>query len=247
MKEGNGDNTRTVDAQVIEIKDKTLVIKTEQGEEKTIKKDLIAEDVQVGDTLEVVIKDKIRSHKVTKAKLITRGDNAIELLKLLGLTSIVLVICFILMYSGFVTYWFDRFRNIMANGTNYQALEIANIMTNLIGVFIISSSAILAIIWRLYLKEDDFDKVGILRLLGIVTLATIICYIIVYLSFYNSWGNLFHMIMATGTYTDQLLISEIMSKLLGTFVIASIIILSIIWNFYSHHKDFANSIESKKE
>ncbi len=247
MKEKKGEITRTVDAQVVEVKDKTVRIKTETGEEKLIKKELINEEVSEGDTLEVVIKDKSISHKITKAKLITRGENSIELLKLLGLTSIVVVICFILMYSGFISYWFNDYRAIVANGTPSQALHIADIMTNLIGVFVIATAAILTIIWKIYLRDDDMKSDDVLKLLAIVTLSTVICYIIVYLSFYNSWSNLIQEVMGTGTATDRLLISTIMSKLIGVFVIGSLFMLNIIWGFYVHHKEFVKSIESKKE
>lgn len=247
MKEEKGDNTRTVDAQVIEVKEKTVRIKTESGEEKTIKKELINDDVSEGDTLEVVIKDKPLSHKVTNAKLITRGENSIELLKLLGLTSLVVVICFILMYSGFISYWFDEYRAIVASGTTNQALHIADIMTNLIGVFVIATAAIITIIWKIYLKDDDMKSDEVLKLLAIVTLATVICYIIVYLSFYNSWAGLINEVIMAGSMTDRLLVSTIMSKLLGVFVIGSLFMLNIIWDFYIHHKEFVKSIESKKE
>ncbi len=246
MKE-KGDNTRTVDAEVVEVKDKTIQIKTATGDEKTIKKELLTEEVQVGDTLEVVIKDKPLSHKVTKARLITRGENSIELLKLLGLTSIVLIICFILAYFGFVTFWYEPYKEIMATGTNNQALQIANIMTNLIGVFVITTAAILTIIWKMYLKDEEMKSDEILKLLAIVSVATIICYIIVYLSFYNSWSHLITTVVTAGLSTDKLLVSEIMSKLLGIFVIGSTMILNIIWGSYTHHKDFVKSIDSQKE
>lgn len=247
MKEENGDNTRTIDAQVIEIKDKSLVVKTATGEEKTIKKELINDEVEVGDTLEVVIKDKPLRHKVTKAKLITRGDNSIELLKLLGLVSVAVVLCFIVVYSGFISFWFDRFREVMLTGTQSQALHIADIMTNLIGVFIIATGAILTIIWRIYLRDEEMHSDEILKLLAIVTFATILCYIIVYLSYYSSWSHLIHNVMTGGVLTDQLLVSTIMSKLIGFFSIGTIMLLNIIWGFYSHHKEYAKSIDDKKE
>ena len=241
------EDTRTVDANVTEIKGNKIKIKTVEGEEKTIKKDLLSEVVDVGDTLEVVVKDKKLSHKVTKARLITRGENSIELLKLLGLASIVLVICFIVAYSGFLSYWINQFKEVMMNGTQSQALHIADIMTNLIGVFIIATTLILTIIWKLFVRDEDMQSDGILKLLGIVTIATIICYIIVYLSFYSSWSHLIHTVMINGVMTDKLLVSTIMSKLLGIFVIGSVLILNIIWGFYSHHKEFVKSIDSKKE
>lgn len=247
MNEEKETNTRSVDATVTKIKGNKIRIKTVDGEEKTIKKDLISDEVAVGDTLEVVVKDKPLSHKVTKAKIITRGDNSVELLKLLGLTSIVLVICFILAYSGFIAYWMDGFKQIMLNGTQNQALHIADIITNLIGVFIIATTAILTIIWKLYIKDEEMQSDDILKLLAIVTLATIICYVIVYLSFYNSWAGLIHNVMISGVSTDKLLVATIMSKLLGIFVIGSVLILNIIWTFYSHHKDFVKTIDTKKE
>ena len=120
-------------------------------------------------------------------------------------------------------------------------------MTNLIGVFIIATTLILTIIWKLFVRDEDMQSDGILKLLGIVTIATIICYIIVYLSFYSSWSHLIHTVMINGVMTDKLLVSTIMSKLLGIFVIGSVLILNIIWGFYSHHKEFVKSIDSKKE
>lgn len=247
MKEKNGDNTRTVDAKVLEIKEKNIVIVTDSGEKKEIKKEMIDSDIEVGDTLEVVIKDKPFSHKITNAKLITRGESSMELLKLIGLASIVLVVSYILMYSGFLAHWYSHFKEIMMTGANVQKLQVANILTNLIGVFVIATISILTIIWKIYIKDDEMKSEDILKLLALVTLASIVCYSIVYISFYNSWSAMFREIMMSGDLSSKLLISEVMSKLLGIFVIGSLMILNIIWSFYIHHKEIVFIDESQKE
>ena len=246
MKEKNGDNTRTIDAKVIEIKEKTILVETEEGEQKEFKKEILGEDVEKGDILEVVIKDKPLNHKVTKAKLITKGESSIELLKLLGLASVILVICFILLYSGFISYWYGGFKDIMMNGTHEQTLNVANIMANLMGIFIIATAFILTIIWRMYIRDDEMKSDDILKLLGIVTIATVVCYAIVYFSFYNGWADLFKTVMSGSDLTSKLIISEIMTKILGSFVIGSLLILNIVWGFYTHHKEILK-IEEVKE
>ena len=247
MKEKNGDNTRTVDAKVLEIKEKTIVIRTEAGEQKEIKKEMVDNEIEVGDTLEVVIKDKPFSHRITKAKLITKGEPAMELLKLVGLASIVLVVSYILLYSGFLTHWYSHFKEIMLTGSNVQKLAVANVLTNLIGVFVIATILILRIIWRIYMKDDEMKIEDILKLLALVTLASIVCYSIVYISFYNSWSAMFKEIMLSADLSSKLLMSEIMSKLLGIFVVGSVMILDIIWSFYIHHKEIVFLDESQKE
>ena len=247
MKEKNGDNTRTVDAKVLEIKEKNIVIITDSGEKKEIKKEMIDTEIEVGDTLEVVIKDKPFSHRITKAKLITRGESSMELLKLVGLASVVLVISYILMYSGFLAHWYSHFKEIMVIGSNAQKLEVANILTNLIGVFVIATISILTIIWRIYIKDDEMKSEDILKLLALVTLASIVCYSIVYISFYNSWSAMFKEVMMGGDLSSKLLISEVMSKLLGILVIGSLMILNIIWSFYIHNKEMVFEDESQKE
>ena len=246
MKEKNGDNTRTVDAKVLEIKEKTILVELEGGEEKEFKKEILGEDVEKGDILEVVIKDKPLNHKVTKAKLITKGESSVELLKLLGLASVILVICYILLYSGFISYWYNGFRDIMVNGTHEQTLNVANIMTNLMGIFIIATAAILTIIWKMYIKDDEMKSNEILKLLGVVTIATVVCYAIVYFSFYNGWSDLFKLVMQGNDLSSKLIISEIMTKILGSFVIGSLLILNIIWSFYTHHKEIMKFEETKE-
>lgn len=247
MKEKNGDNTRTVDAKVLEIKEKNIVIVTDSGEKKEIKKEMVGSDIEVGDTLEVVIKDKPFSHRITQAKLITRGEPSMELLKLVGLASVVLIVSYILMYSGFLTHWYSHFREIMMTGSITQKLEVANILTNLIGVFVIATLVVLSIIWKIYIRDEEMKSEEILKLLAIVTLASIVCYSIVYISFYNSWSVIFKEVMISADLSNKLLISEIMSKLLGIFVIGSLMLLNIIWSFYIHHKKIEFIEDSKKE
>ena len=97
------------------------------------------------------------------------------------------------------------------------------------------------------MKDDEMKTEDILKLLALVTLASIVCYSIVYISFYNSWSAMFREILVSGDLSSKLLMSEIMSKLLGIFVIGSVMILDIIWSFYIHHKEMVFIDESQKE